>query len=175
VKQTRLVRLWGLAEETVAVGLLVAITAIVLVQVAGRYILTNPFIWTEEVTRLLLIWLTFVAGAAVTRRGLHISVDMFLRAMPTRSRILVAGLGECITSASFAGLAWLGAVLATQLGSLPLAATRWPMSVMVWPASVGCALIALYAGLRGVARLGSAATARGMDEYAKEFEESVRS
>ena len=175
MKQTRLVRLWALAEETIAVGLLVAMTAIVLVQVIGRYLLTNPFMWTEEVTRLLLIWLTFIAGAAVTRRGVHISVDMFLRPMPSRARVAVVGAGECVTAASFAALAWLGSVLALQLGSLPLAATRWPMSVIIWPSVAGCALIALYSGLRGAARLRSASTARGMDEYATEIEESVRS
>lgn len=171
----RLSRLWAIAEEMLAVGLLIAITAIVLLQVVGRYILTNPFIWTEEVTRLLLIYLTFIAAAAVTRRGIHIAVDMFLRPMPSRMRVLAVGLGECVTAASFIWMAWLGGMLAMQLGTLPLAATRWPMAVMVWPAAAACGLIALYAGLRGWVRLWSVARNRDVTVYINEFEESVRS
>lgn len=173
--QSRLMRAWSLFEEGVAVGLLISIATVALLQVVGRYLLTNPFIWNEEVTRLLLIWLTYIAGAAVTRRGLHISVDMFLRALPSRRRVFVAGLGECLTAASFAWLAWLGTELALQLGSLPLAATRWPMGVIIWPVVAGSALIALYAGSRGAVRLWAARDGRGLERYAAEIEESVRS
>lgn len=172
--QARFMRIWSFLEEAVAVGLLIAITAVVLLQVVGRYVLTNPFIWTEEVTRLLLIWLAYLAGAAVTRNGLHIAVDMFLRALPSRRRVVVSGLGECVTAASFAWLVWLGQELAFQLGTMPLAATRWPMAVIVWPAVAGCALITVYAAARGIARLRAAYLGRDVERYAAEIEESVR-
>lgn len=172
---TRLMRIWNVLEEATAVGLLIAMTAVVLLQIVGRYILTNPFIWTEEVTRLLLIWLAYLAGAAVTRRGMHIAVDMFLRALPSRRQVFVAGLGECVSAASFAWLALLGQTLAFELGTLPLAATRWPMAVMVWPAVAGCALIAFYAAVRGVARLRAAYLGHDLERYGAEIEESIRS
>ena len=173
--QTRLYRLWTILEETVVVGLLVGMTAIVLLQVIGRYILTNPYIWTEEVTRLLLIWLTFLGGAAVTRRGLHIAVDMFVRPLPGRPRVVLAGVCELITAGSFLYLGWLGNVLAMKLGTLPLAATRWPMSVMVWPAVAGCCLIGIYAALRGLGHLTAVGRGDDLTAIRETLDEGIRS
>lgn len=148
------VRVIGLVEETVAVLLLIAMSAIVLLQVIGRYILTNPFIWTEELTRLLMIWLTFIAAAAVTRRGMHIAVDLGLDMMPAAMRRIVAFLIDLVMAATFFWLAYLMVRLALQIQSLPLAATRWSMSVMVWPAMVGSLLIGFHSVIRLMVRLG---------------------
>ena len=148
---TRLYRALGLIEETIAVTLLIGIAAIVLLQVIGRYILVNPFIWPEELTRLMLVWLTFVGAAAVTRRGIHIAVDTLVNALPTRAGLTLAVLVDLVTAATFVWVALLAARLAQNVATLPLAATQWPMAVMVWPAVAGCALIAFHAVIRAFA------------------------
>ncbi len=143
-----LYRALGAAEEAVAMALLVGIVAVVALQVVGRYLLTNPFIWPEEVTRLMLVWLTFIGGAAVTRRGAHIAVDLLLEALPDGGRRVLGVVVNLVTGAVFAFVACLAARLADNVATLPLAATRWSMAVMVWPAAAGCALIALHAIVR---------------------------
>lgn len=145
----------GIAEEAIAMALLVGIVAVVTLQVVGRYLLPNPFIWPEEVTRLMLVWLTFIGGAAVTRRGAHIAVDLVLDVMPPVGRRVMEIMINLVTAALFAWAAWLAAGLAQNVATLPLAATRWSMATMVWPAAAGCGLIAFHALVRagaGVAR-----------------------
>ena len=150
----QILRFFGLVEEVIAVALLIAMTAITLIQVACRYLMTNPFIWTEEVTRLTLIWMAFVAAAAVTRRGLHLAVDAGLNAMPLRARRITQTLVHVLLALLFAWIAYICVTLAHKIGTLPLAATRWPMSVMVWPTAAGCALIAFHSALHALAGAG---------------------
>ena len=145
-----LYRALGALEEAVAMALLVGIVAVVALQVVGRYLLPNPFIWPEEVTRLMLVWLTFIGGAAVTRHGAHIAVDLVLDLLPGTVRRTMGVAINLATGAVFVFVALLAARLADNVATLPLAATRWSMAVMVWPAAVGCALIALHAFVRAV-------------------------
>ncbi len=56
--QSRLGRL----EEWAAMGLVAALAAVVNLQIAARYLFESPFIWPEEVSRLLLVWLSFIAS-----------------------------------------------------------------------------------------------------------------
>ena len=44
----------GRAEELVAMALVVALLIVVNLQIFARYIFHHPFIWPEEVSRLLL-------------------------------------------------------------------------------------------------------------------------
>ncbi len=146
-------RLIGMLEETVAVILLIAMSAIALLQVVGRYILTNPFIWTEELTRLMLIWLTFIAAAAVTRRGMHIAVDTVVDVLKPGFRRFVMTIVHLVMFVTFLWFSYLAMKLAQNVGGLPLAATRWSMSTMVWPAAIGSFLIAFHSLVRAIAVL----------------------
>ena len=46
-------------------------------EVIARYVFIAPTIWTEEVSRLLLIWGTYLAMAALLHRREHISISIF--------------------------------------------------------------------------------------------------
>ncbi|MCJ7829964.1 MAG: TRAP transporter small permease, partial [Desulfobacterales bacterium] len=61
--------------------LLVVATA----QVLFRYVLIMPLPWTEELARFLLVWVTFLGAASITRRKLHIAVEYFIARFPPRS------------------------------------------------------------------------------------------
>jgi len=138
--------------------LLIGIVLVVMLQVVGRYLLPNPFIWPEELTRLMLVWLTFIGGAAVTRRGAHIAVDLLVSRLPEAWRRIVDVAISLTTAGVFAWAAWLAFVLAKNVTPLPLAATRWSMGAMVWPAAVGCALIAAHALVRVLRPSGASAS-----------------
>ena len=58
-----------------------------------RYVMNNPFQWTEEVARYTLIWLGFTAINMAIWRQEHISIPFVLRKLPGKiSKILsVAG------------------------------------------------------------------------------------
>lgn len=43
-----------------------------------------PILWTEEVSRFLFIWLIYLAGFITIRKGLNITFDLLLDALPDR-------------------------------------------------------------------------------------------
>lgn len=63
-------------EQWLAIGILVTILVTMGMQVFARYVFGSPISWSEEVARLGLIWLTFIAAGFVAARGQHIAVDL---------------------------------------------------------------------------------------------------
>ncbi len=114
---------------------LVASLLLVLVQVVSRGLVGHPLSWTDEASRLALIWLTFVGAGYLMSRGKHLAVDSFSALFPVRVRttieiasnlvvavacvaILIAGVGfvrtvaESVSTALSASMFWFyGAAL----------------------------------------------------------------
>lgn len=67
----------GQLEKAVAVGMLAIILVSMSLQVFARYVFGSPFSWSEELARLAMIWLTFLAASWVTAEGGHIRVDLW--------------------------------------------------------------------------------------------------
>jgi tripartite ATP-independent transporter DctM subunit len=77
-----------------SVALLVVAQALVVgLQVIGRHILRQPIPWTEEIARLLLVWLMCVGGIAALRHSQHPRVTAAVRLLsPTRRAAVDRGL-----------------------------------------------------------------------------------
>ncbi len=70
-----------------AIALLVLSQALVVgLQVVARHLLREPMAWTEEIARLLLVWLMCVGGIAALADDRHPRVTAVLRLLPERSR-----------------------------------------------------------------------------------------
>lgn len=63
-------------EQIVSVMLLTTIVVTMGAQVIWRYVLQSPLSWSEEVARLAMIWLTFIAASFVSAKHQHIAVDL---------------------------------------------------------------------------------------------------
>jgi len=65
-------------EMDVVLGqiILFLIVVIIGVQVFLRFVFSAPFDWPEELSEILLIWLTFIGAVALTRRNDHIRVEL---------------------------------------------------------------------------------------------------
>jgi tripartite ATP-independent transporter DctM subunit len=66
--------------------LIVAQAVVVGLQVIGRHILREPIPWTEEIARLLLVWLMCVGGISALRDGHHPRVTALLRLLSESQR-----------------------------------------------------------------------------------------
>ena len=76
----------GQAIETVCgifcVACFAAMTATALLGVFFRYVMQSPFMWTEEVSRYLLVWMGFTAVSIALRRDRHIKVEVLEKLVP---------------------------------------------------------------------------------------------
>ncbi|MFP5406580.1 MAG: TRAP transporter small permease, partial [Gammaproteobacteria bacterium] len=57
------------------------ITVSLIYQVFGRYVLNSAPGWTEEVARMLIVWLTMLGAGACLRGGSHIAVTVLVNAL----------------------------------------------------------------------------------------------
>ena len=53
-------------------------------QVVARYVFNNPFVWAEEISTYLFIWIVFLGSGLAFQRRTHIALDYFVRRLPRR-------------------------------------------------------------------------------------------
>ncbi|HHT80448.1 MAG TPA: TRAP transporter small permease [Spirochaetales bacterium] len=70
---------------------------VVLLQIVGRYVMRNPFIWTEELARSLYVWLIFMGSSTLLKSYEHISIDFLPRKLKGKQekafKIFIDGIG----------------------------------------------------------------------------------
>jgi TRAP-type C4-dicarboxylate transport system permease small subunit len=77
---------WGMAL------LLAAMVLITGLAIAGRFVFSYSLFWSDEVTRFLLIWISFLGMSVGVRRGAHPGIDSVVRLLPSRAaRIVLSG------------------------------------------------------------------------------------
>ena len=71
-------------EETFIGILLLAITAVIFINVVMRYAFHSSLSWAEEFARYGVIWITFIGGSVCVYRRLHIAVDIWSHKLSAR-------------------------------------------------------------------------------------------
>jgi TRAP-type transport system small permease protein len=104
----------GLVEDVVCISSLAAISVLVISQVFFRYVLNSGILWVDEVVTILMVTMVMFGAPAVTRRGMHTELLVFVDKMPEPVRRPVRVLTSMI------GLAFLGLFL--------YAATRYALN-----------------------------------------------
>lgn len=79
----------GTTARNTAGMLLIAMTLIVLVQIVFRYVLNDSLIWTEEVSKTLMVWGAFLIAPWAYRNGANVSIQMFTDELPQTLRRLL--------------------------------------------------------------------------------------
>jgi len=117
-------------------------------EVFMRYFFTMPTIWVDEVSRILQIWATFLAGGFALKHRQLIVIDVAFRQKDTLSRkltetfaILVI-LTFSIVVVKYGFELWLKALLKGHTTDTFLAPPKWLTHGSVW---FGFALISLQA------------------------------
>lgn len=127
----------GILQWSIAI-LVAAQAAVVGLQVIGRHALHRPIPWTEEIARLLLVWLMCVGGIAALRHMQHPRVTALVRLLSAPRRqavdrglrlvllaffgflivpachLTVSSAGESLPASGISG-AWISGVLPVAL------------------------------------------------------------
>ena len=78
-----------IAARNTAGMLLITMTAIVLVQIVFRYVLNDSLIWTEEVSKTMMVWGAFLVAPWAYRNSANVSIQMFTDELPPVLRQLL--------------------------------------------------------------------------------------
>ena len=74
----------------IVIFFLIMMIFLIFSQVFFRYVLNKPLSWTEEVSRHLMIWATFIAAAVAYRRNAHLGIDIFVKILPIKFQKIVS-------------------------------------------------------------------------------------
>lgn len=64
-------------QAWLGLALFIALTVVVFMQVTTRYIFHNPYLWTEEVARYLLLWVTMMGAALSAQTQRHFIIEFY--------------------------------------------------------------------------------------------------
>jgi len=78
----------------------------VLLHVVGR-----DLAWVVELSELLMVWVTFLAGAAAARRGTHMTITEFLDKLSGMPRVAADAIIQLVVLCMLGILVWYGAGL----------------------------------------------------------------
>jgi TRAP-type C4-dicarboxylate transport system permease small subunit len=124
--------------------LMLGLTGVILYAVVARYFFNAAPIWSEEVPRVIFLWVTYLAIAVAVRRGQSLRITFLLERLPPRARMLVEMFMHAAIFVMLAFLVWHNLPVIQLNSQTKMLATQWADAVRYWPLSVGCVLIGLY-------------------------------
>ena len=133
-----------------------AMAGLYLWEVAARYALGAPTIWTADAVGYALAVAIFAALPEVTRRRAHVAVDILPAAMPDRGRRAVTRLTDAAAGLAAGAAGWISSAEALrqlERGLMTNAAVpvpRWPITATIAVGLLLAALILLRDAARGV-------------------------
>lgn len=156
------------ANRWALVLLLGVMAALVIVNVASRYLFSHSFPWVEEATRYMMIWATFVGAGPAMRVGGHIAIDSLPAALPPlAARMLRAGI-VALVAATLVVMLWLGVQYAEFAWYQESPVLSWSLGQVYLALPVGAALMLVHLALAAPqwVRLGEWERVEGFDPQA---------
>jgi TRAP-type transport system small permease protein len=139
--------------ETIAIAALIAITALIMVQIGAREIFNAGLSWADELARYAGLIVIFMGVPALSARDEHVKVDMFLNMMPARPRRFFNITNDALMvvfAAMFLIAGWQFMQRAAQFSTPALG---MPNLIFYMPAAIGMTLLFFVAIDRAVAAL----------------------
>ena len=128
----------------VLIALLAAMAVIIFTNVGLRYLTSQSIEWAEEVSRHMMIWLTFVGAGPVLRYGGHIAVDNLQDALPESLAIALRALVAALLFAFFGFMVWYGWLYVERTQFQLTAATQIPFAWVYSALLVGGVLLTVH-------------------------------
>lgn len=137
-------------------GAVVALGATIIVLVFTNvlsHLVYFDIAWTTEFSEVLMVWVTFLGGAAATRRAEHVGITELVDRLPARFQQWVDGFAQLGSATILGVLIWYSVGIVEAGWTSRLTVLDWPMSVeyLALPVSSAITLVFVLADLRQIA------------------------
>lgn len=119
-------------------------SVIIFVNVALRYLTNQSIEWAEEVSRHLMIWLTFLGAGPVLRYGGHIAVENLQDALPKALAQAMRAVIALLLFAFFVFMIWYGWLYMNRAMFQLTAVTQIPFGYVYAAMPVGGVLLVVH-------------------------------
>jgi len=99
-------RIGKAAEDAVLMLLRTGMIGLAATQIVLRNLFDFGFVWTDELLRLLVLWLAVAGALAASRQDRHISIAVLDRLLPERGQWFARALTRGFTAAVCGVIAW---------------------------------------------------------------------
>jgi TRAP-type C4-dicarboxylate transport system permease small subunit len=124
----------------IGAGMVALVFANVIFHVTG-----GDIAWTTELCELLMVWVTFLGGAAAMRRGAHMTITEFIdKLTPGHRRVADAAI-QLLSAAMLGLLVWYGMGIVRAGWSNELTVLQIPMAWQYLALPVGAAAMLVFA------------------------------
>ena len=100
--------------------------------------------WTEEVSLIMMVWLSLLGSGLAVRASEHLAVDIILRQFPDWLQAILGRLVWVLASGFGVYLVIYGSELARRTMKQTFSATQLPIGLMYWALPVGGFLVAFF-------------------------------
>jgi TRAP-type C4-dicarboxylate transport system permease small subunit len=108
-------------------------------------VLNDSLFWSEELGRILLVWLTFLGATVAYRRGAHLGVDSLVHRLPPRARAGAGAAAHLVCLALFAAMAVYGFGYVRLLAGQSTPALGWPAGLGAGAVPLAGAVLCVHA------------------------------
>ena len=135
-----------------AAWLILPMFAMLLIDVAMRYAVGRPSIWTSELTQLMFgVYGVIAGGWLLAERG-HVNVDIFYGRFSVKRKALVDVCTSLLFFLFLAVLIWQGSSMAWE-SAMKLETSQSIWNPQVWPVKLAVPVAGVLVLLQGIIRL----------------------
>jgi TRAP-type transport system small permease protein len=127
----------------VVILILAAMALMVFANVALRFLTDASILWVEEVSRYLMIWLTFLGAGLVLRYGGHIGIDNLQDSLPRYAAAIRAFIFLFLLG-FFGFMVWIGIRYAMLTWNQTTPVMEIPVGIVYLAMPVGFAMLILH-------------------------------
>jgi len=139
-------------EDGIAAFVLAAVLFIVTYEILLRSLFGMSNLWTDELSRVLLIVMTYVAAVGLTRDGANVRIELFVDLLPETTRSLLDRFVDVLNLLFCLAAAWLGYLYVHESALFGISFAHSNLPFPVWVAQsivpIGFALMSFRLILR---------------------------
>jgi TRAP-type C4-dicarboxylate transport system permease small subunit len=152
-----LIRWIGKLVDWLVIGLGGSLAVLIFINVV-MHAAGKDLAWLTELGEMIMVWVTFLGGAAAAQRGAHMSINEFLDKLKPTERKWADAAVQTFTLAIVAVVLYYGVGIVRGSWGNVLTTLEWPMAWQYMPLPLGMGLMGVFVGwdliliLRGVPR-----------------------
>jgi TRAP-type C4-dicarboxylate transport system permease small subunit len=133
-------RFWNIVVRWLSATLgtcVIAMTGLAILQVVLRYVFSASLIWVEEVSVIIMLWMTWLGVTVLWLTQSHIAVDFLTGRLSQRSNRVLAVIFDGMAIIIAGALLWVSRETLSTMVGMELDTLAIDLSIKYYPIPVG--------------------------------------
>ena len=128
----------------IVIAMMAVMVLLVFMNVVSRYIFNHSFIWAEELSQYLMVWVAFLGAGLALREGRHVAIEMLQDRLPSTARRVMRHLVALLLIVFMGILTVLGFQFAHFAWDQETPVLNIPQGIPYLAVPIGALLLVIY-------------------------------